>query len=233
MSIPPDEHEPQPDEGSAPEVSTTGLTTDVDLEKLFQEAEQTVNRIIHSKKEHREDKSRPAPPPEPAPVREVELKLAQAQEDLEELQRRYNQLEHDFQNFRERTERQHQTAVQRANSELLKQLLEILDTFDFAKNTFASDKFAHTVESYRKGFDLLYRQLAAVLEKIGLTRIPAEGQAFDPNLHQAIEAEESEEFPEPVVLKELKTGYTYHEHLLRPSLVKVGVPPRRPPTQQQ
>lgn len=229
MSIPPDEHEQRPEELTATETSTTGLSNNVDLEKLFQEAEQTVNRIIHSKKEHREDRTRPAPPPETPPSREVEIKLIQAQEELEEQQRRYAQLEHEFQNFRERTERQHQTAVIRASSEMLKQLLEILDTFDFAKNTFTSDKFAHTVDSYRKGFDLLYRQLSAVLEKIGLERIPAEGRAFDPNLHQAIEAEESEEHPAPVVLKELKTGYTYQDHLLRPSLVKVGVPPRRTP----
>lgn len=228
MTMPntPDERDPELEALDALDAKTTGFSTNVDLEKLFQEAEQTVNRIIHSKKDHKDERTKPAPP-EPAPAREIELKLAQAQEDLEEQQRRYQQLEQDFQNFRDRTERQSRFAVLRANSELLKQLLEILDTFDFANNTFTSDKFSHTVDSYRKGFDLLYRQLATVLEKIGLTRIPTEGQAFDPNLHQAIEAEESESFDSPVIIKELKTGYTYQDILLRPSMVKVGIPPKR------
>ena len=115
---------------------TTGFSSSVDLEKLFQEAEQTVNRIIHSKKDHKDEKSKSAPPAEPVSPREIELKLAQAQEDLEEQQRRYQQLEQEFQNFRERTERQSKFAVLRGNSELLKELLEILDTFDFARNTF-------------------------------------------------------------------------------------------------
>ena len=68
-----------------------------------------------------------------------------------------------------------------------------------------------------------------MLDKIGLNRIPTEGQPFDPNLHQAIEAEESESYESPVILRELKTGYTYQDILLRPSMVKVGVPPRRAP----
>ena len=224
----PDDRDPGIEDLAALDAKTTGFSTSVDLEKLFQEAEQTVNRIIHSKKDHKDERIKP-PPPEPAPAREIELKLAQAQEDLEEQQRCYQQMEQDFSNFRERTERQSKFAILRANCELLKQLLEILDTFDFAKNTFTSDKFSHTVESYRRGFDLLYRQLATVLEKIGLSRIPTEGKAFDPNLHQAIEAEESESFESPVIVKELKTGYTYQDVLLRPSMVKVGVPPKRSP----
>jgi molecular chaperone GrpE len=231
MPNPPDERDPELEGFGGEDARKTGVSPSVDLEKLFQEAEQTVNRIIHSKKDHKDDRSKPAPPPEPVSQREIELKLVQAQEDLEEQQRRYQQLEHEFLNYRERTERQSKFAVLRANSGLLKELLEILDTFDFAKNTFASDKFSHTVESYRKGFDLLYRQLTTVLEKIGLNRIPTEGQPFDPNLHQAIEAEESESYEPPVILREIKTGYTYQDILLRPSMVKVGVPPRRVPGQ--
>ena len=229
MPNPPDERDPEFEALGESDAKTTGFSSNVDLEKLFQEAEQTVNRIIHSKKDHKDERAKPPLPPEPAPAREIELKLVQAQEDLEEQQRRYQQLEKDFLNFRERTERQSKFSILRANSELLKQLLEILDTFDFARNTFNSDKFGHTVDSYKKGFDLLYRQLATVLDKIGLTRIPTEGQPFDPNLHQAIDAEESETFESPVIIRELKTGYTYQDILLRPSMVKVGVPPKRAP----
>jgi molecular chaperone GrpE len=230
MPNPPDERDPDLEALAEADARTTGFSSNVDLEKLFQEAEQTVNRIIHSKKDHKDERLKP-PPSEPVPPREIELKLAQAQEDLDEQQRRYQQLEQDFLNFRERTERQSSFAVLRGNSELLKQMLEILDTFDFARNTFNSDKFGHTVDSYRKGFDLLYRQFASVMDKIGLTRIPTEGRPFDPNLHQAIEAEESESYEAPVIIRELKTGYTYRDILLRPSMVKVGVPPKRAPGQ--
>jgi molecular chaperone GrpE len=214
-----------PEQPPAPDIKrTTGMTSNVDLEKLFQEAEQTINRIIHSKKDAKDE-----PPPEPPPVNEQRFHLYE--EELEKSRRRYQELETDFQNYQERMERQIKQLTVHANAVILQDFLEIMDVFNFAMSTFSSEKFNHSPESFMKGFNLLFTKFFSVLDKIGLEKIPTEGMEFDPNIHQAAAAEEFPGVERQVILKEIKAGYKYQGILLRPSLVKVAIPPKgdRPP----
>ncbi len=229
----------QPDQPPTPdsrrETPTTGFSTNRDLERLFQEAEQTIDKIVHAKRESREDTLAvplfvpeatvtPITPPVEAEPDEAEL----LRQELERLKLRYQELETDFQNFRNRVEREAESTSLNTRAELLKDLLQIIDILELASNTFNSEKFSHSVDSYRKGFNLLHRQFLDVFDKIGVIKIPTEAQPFDPHLHQAITAEERSDLEVQTNLKELKAGYVYHGLLLRPAMVKVGVPKAKP-----
>src|SRR6185437_6025806 len=78
-------------------------------------------------------------------------------------------------------------------------------------------------EEYRKGLEMIYRQLWDTLAKQGLERIAAEGKQFDPNFHQAVERVETDEHPDGAIVEVLQDGYLFNGRVLRPSIVRVAV----------
>jgi len=202
-----------------------GLSMDAELAKLFQEAERTIDKIVQSKKDVR-DETPEAPAEVLSPVTSSR-EFQELQEKYDRLKGRFDDLGEEFDNYRLRTDRQNQALAIDAKAELIKELLEIIDLFELARKTFQSEKFQQTVENYQRGLDLLYKHFHGTLEKVGIQRILAEGMGFDPELHQAIAVEESELYDQQVVLAEIKPGFTYNEILIRPAVVKVGVPSKK------
>ncbi len=125
----------------------------------------------------------------------------------------------DFQNFRRRTEEQKGELVRFANRELVAQFLPILDNFERAMNSAAKSQ---NYEALMGGVSLTYRQLQEFLQKNGVNPIEALGAEFDPNLHEAVMRVEDGEHPENTVVEELQRGYTMHDRVVRPSMVKVA-----------
>lgn len=123
----------------------------------------------------------------------------------------------EFENFRRRTERDKLELSEYASMEAVKALLPILDDFERAINVESSDK------EYAKGTELIHQRFFGVLQKLGLEPIEAVGQTFDPNLHHAIERQETTEAEDQQILSEFQRGYNFRGRLLRPSLVKVAV----------
>jgi molecular chaperone GrpE len=217
---------PSPEDGeSARENSAAGNFSQLNLEQLFQEAEQTVDQIVQTKKKLKQE-NEVLIEENPAVDEEMTTKYSEAITELEEFQEKYRRLEFEFQNYKNRMEKQLESHAARAKAELLQNLVEILDIFLFARKTFNSDSFNHNIDSYQKGFNLLYKQMDDLLAEMGMERIESEGQPFDPNFHQAAAMEESDEYTEQIIIKEIKAGYIYMGMLLRPSLVKVGIPRR-------
>ncbi|MBN2433306.1 MAG: nucleotide exchange factor GrpE [Acidobacteria bacterium] len=218
---------PPEDNENSRDTSTSGNFSHFNLEQLFQEAEQTVDQIVQTKKKLKPDPEERLDAEQDSTDRdEMAVKYNEAIAALEELQQRYRRLEFEFQNYKNRTEKQLDNHAARAKAELLQNFVEILDIFQFARKTFNSDSFSHSIDSYQKGFNLLYKQMDDLLGQMGMERIETEGQLFDPNFHQAAAMEESDEFTEQTIIKEIKAGYKYMGMLLRPSLVKVGIPRR-------
>ena len=124
----------------------------------------------------------------------------------------------DFENLRKRVEKEKREFQQYALSEIMGDLIFILDNFERA--------LSHADESsnpeYRKGIELIYRQLKDLLEKRGLRAIEAAGKKFDPNFHEAVAREERNDLEEGTILEELQRGYYFHNRLLRPAMVKVS-----------
>ena len=133
-------------------------------------------------------------------------------------------LQADFENYRKRIERDRAAEYHRAVGTAIEPILPVLDDFERALETHRDPAY----EKFREGFDLIYRRLWASLAKLGLKRIEAEGRPFDPHQHQAVERVESHDHPDGSVLAELAAGYTFHDRVLRPAMVRVAVHPEAP-----
>lgn len=125
----------------------------------------------------------------------------------------------EFDNYRKRAVREKEEAIRYANSSLLEKLLPVLDNFELglgvAKN---SPEGASIVE----GLDMVRKQMDDFLRDHGVELLVTEGQAFDPNLHEAVGQEASETVEEGHIVRQLRKGYKIKERLLRPSIVIVS-----------
>jgi molecular chaperone GrpE len=142
-------------------------------------------------------------------------KLAAEKQDLTNTLVR---LQADFDNYRKRTEKEHDQARHRGVENLVEQLLPVLDGFDRALA--AHDDPAY--EDYRKGFELIRKQLWDLLAKQGVHRIESIGKEFDPNVHHAVEHVPTSDYPDGAVIEEFQPGYTFHQRVLRPAMVRVA-----------
>ena len=151
----------------------------------------------------------------PQPTRAEYDKLKQERDDYYE---RLLRKTAEFDNYRKRVERERRELVQGAAGDVLSELLPILDNFERALQADAGTD----VEAYRKGVELIRKQLLDLLARRGATPIDAVGKDFDPNFHQAITHEESPGKRDGEVIEELQKGYMLGERLLRPAMVKVA-----------
>lgn len=148
---------------------------------------------------------------------ELSKLLAEKQELMNTLVRR----QADFDNYRKRVEKERQADRHRGVESMIEQMLPVLDAFDRALS--ASDDPAYA--NYRKGFELIRKQLWESLAKQGLVRVDSVGQEFNPHLHHAIERVETSEYADGTVIGEMQPGYLFHEKVLRPAMVRVASAP--------
>ena len=154
------------------------------------------------------------PGPDSALTEQIQ-KLAAEKQDLTNTLVR---LQADFDNYRRRTEKERDQARHRGVENLIEQLLPVLDGFDRALA--AHDAPAY--EDYRKGFELIRKQLWDLLAKQGVHRIESVGKEFDPNVHHAVEHVPTNDYPDGAVIDEFQPGYTFHHRVLRPAMVRVA-----------
>lgn len=128
----------------------------------------------------------------------------------------------DLQNFRRRAQQEKEQLRAVATQGLVTQLLPILDNFD---RSIAALESGATVESVMEGVRGVDRQLRSALESVQLARIPAVGQPFDPEIHEAIGTDEQAELPENTVSMEIEAGYTMAGQVIRPAKVRVAKKP--------
>lgn len=150
-----------------------------------------------------------------APLAEQVQKLIAEKQDLTNTLVR---LQADFDNYRKRTEKERDQARHRGIEHLIEQLLPVLDGFDRALAAHDDPAYA----DYRKGFELIRKQLWDVLAKQGVHRIEAVGKEFDPNVHHAVEHVPTTDYPDGEVIEEFQPGYTFHSRVLRPAMVRVA-----------
>jgi molecular chaperone GrpE len=125
----------------------------------------------------------------------------------------------EFDNFRKRTERERQNLWEAAAADLIQELLPLVDDMERALR---SEPGADSAEAYRRGVELIHRQLMEILRKRGVRPIEALGADFDPYYHQAVAHEPAEGHREGEVTEEFRRGYMLGDRLLRPSMVKVA-----------
>ena len=128
----------------------------------------------------------------------------------------------DFENYKKRAAREKDEAIKYANIALLEKLITIVDNFELGLEAARAEGENSPVFS---GMSMVLKQLMDFLKENGLQPIDATGQKFDPNLHEAIAHEPSDEFPEGVVVRQTRRGYRMKDRLLRPSSVAVSSGP--------
>jgi molecular chaperone GrpE len=166
-----------------------------------------------------EEKAEPAaetPAPRPAEsAQEAELKKVREERDT--LFDRLARLQAEFDNYRKRAAKENADFKDYAGAEVARSLLPVIDNLSLAvKNASASP------DDFRKGVELIHKQLQSTLEKLNIQRVPTKGEPFDPRVHEAIEVVESDQVPDHHVLEELQPGYRIKERLLRPAMVRVA-----------
>jgi len=125
----------------------------------------------------------------------------------------------DLQNFRRRGEEERLRILKDGNEKLIKEFLPVLDDFDLAVT---HAKQAESYEQLIGGVEAILRKFRETLQKQGVEAIPAVGEKFDPDLHEAVMVEEDTDQPDETITTELRKGYTLNKRVIRPSLVKVA-----------
>ena len=159
------------------------------------------------------------------PQQEEELDMAaeleEARNKLQESEEKVLRLAADFENTKKRLERERDTSLEYAEENILKELLPGIDNIERAMD---QAQEAGNIESLLQGVELTRDGLLATLEKFGVKAIESAGEPFDPNIHDAIAMEETDEMEPNFVLREFQKGYSYKDRLLRPSKVVVSKP---------
>jgi molecular chaperone GrpE len=163
------------------------------------------------------------PSPTAAGDADSEDAMAGLQADLDRFRDLALRSQADFENYKKRAAREKEDALKYANSSLLQRLVAILDNFELG---LAAAKTESEHSPIYSGMVLVQKQLNDLLEENGLQAIEAEGEKFDPNLHEAI-AHEPSESAEGTVIRQARRGYRFKDRLLRPARAVVSSGPAK------
>jgi molecular chaperone GrpE len=141
--------------------------------------------------------------------------------DLEDLRQTLLRRQADFDNYRKRIEKERAEDTKRATARLIEGLIPVIDGFEHALAAHREAEY----ENYRKGFELIYKQLLDNLARLGVERVEPAGKMFDPHLHQAMDRAETTDHEDGTILQVFQPGYIYHGRVLRPAMVRVAVHP--------
>lgn len=153
------------------------------------------------------------------------IELERIKAESKEWRDRFLRKAAEMENFRKRTDKEKPELLINAKSAVLLEILPVMDACERAMESFDSVGEEIGLGQYREGVELLYKQLSNTLNRLGAVPIEAVGEEFDPHLHEALSREETSEYEENIVTKELRRGYLYQDRLLRPSQVIVAISP--------
>lgn len=149
----------------------------------------------------------------------TEKKTQQLEEQLASEKDRALRLSAEFENYKKRKQRELDDFKRFANESVFKQLLTVVDNFERA---IASQQNHSDLEGLLKGVELIHKEIVKLLETFSVKTVDAENQTFDPNFHQAVTQEETDEVPDNTVTQVLQKGYLLHDRLIRPAMVIVS-----------
>jgi len=149
----------------------------------------------------------------------ADAEVAKLVADLHDLQQTLLRRQADFDNYRKRIERERAEDSKRYTARVVEALIPIIDGFEHALAAHREAEY----ENYRKGFELIYKQLVDNLAKLGVERIEPLGQRFDPHSHQAMDRTETNAAEDGTILQVYQPGYVFHGRVLRPAMVRVAV----------
>lgn len=195
------------------EDKTEEVTEDVTNEAENPEAEATENEAAD------EDNSQDSKEGEKKGFFKKDKKKDKKDELIEELTDKYKRTFAEFDNFRKRSEKEKSAMYEVGAKDVIEKILPVVDNFERGFKAVSEEELA---TPFAEGMDKIYKQLLKTLEDLGVKEIEAEGNEFDPNLHNAVMHVEDEELGENVVAEVLQKGYMYRDSVVRHSMVKVA-----------
>ncbi|NNK84815.1 MAG: nucleotide exchange factor GrpE [Desulfobacterales bacterium] len=154
------------------------------------------------------------------PLKEIQGELESAKQETRETYERFLRISAEFENYKKRSAREMDDFRKFANQSLIKEMLAVVDNLERALTS--SNGNSSVDKCMTDGVNLTLREILKVFEKFNVKPIESIGQPFDPNFHQAMMQEETDDYPENTVITELQKGYMIHDRLLRPSMVVVA-----------
>lgn len=152
-------------------------------------------------------------------VSSIEEKLRKKENEASDYLNTLQRTMAEFDNFRKRTIKEKTQMYENGAKEVLEKLLPVIDNFERALQSINEEEKNNGIA---QGVDMIYKQLIGALKEIGAEEIDAMGNAFDPNLHNAVAHETNEEYGENEVIEVLQKGYIYKDRVLRHSMVRVA-----------
>lgn len=151
----------------------------------------------------------------------ADAELGKLASDLDDLRQTLLRRQADFDNYRKRIEKERAEDSKRTTARVIEAFIPVIDGFEQALAVHRDAAY----ENYRKGFELIYRQLLENVTKLGAERVDPLGKTFDPHLHQAMDRTETEDHADGAILQVFQPGYVFHGRVLRPAMVRVAVHP--------
>lgn len=146
----------------------------------------------------------------------ADKEIKKLKEELEETQGRYMRMAAEYDNYKKRTAREMDARYNDAKLDILKNILPVLDNFERGMAAECSDS------AYKQGVELIFKQFTDLLAQYGVEEIEAQGQTFDPNLHNAVMHIDDEAYGENEIVEVFQKGYKQGDKVLRYSMVKVA-----------
>ncbi|MBW4431771.1 MAG: nucleotide exchange factor GrpE [Pelatocladus maniniholoensis HA4357-MV3] len=150
---------------------------------------------------------------------------------LEERSSQYMRIAADFENYRKRTIKEKEDLEVQAKRNAINELLPVVDNFERARSQIKPQDDGEM--GIHKSYQGVYKLLVDSLKRLGVSPMRPEGQPFDPNLHEAVMREPTDEYPEGTVLEELVRGYYLGDRVLRHAMVKVAAPKEDTPSSEE
>lgn len=157
---------------------------------------------------------------------DLTARLKEKEKEAQENYDRYLRISAELENFKKRMEKEKAETYKFANENLLKDLLPVLDNLERALE---HGRETENPKALLEGVELTYKSFWTVLEKYGISRVEAMGEAFDPQHHEAVMVQEDAQRPAGEVISQLQIGYRLHNRLVRPAMVVVSKKPELNP----
>lgn len=166
-----------------------------------------------------------------AALAQMSQQIESLKAQLEERSSQYMRIAADFENYRKRTIKEKEDLEAQAKRNAITELLPVVDNFERARSQIKPQNDGEM--GIHKSYQGVYKLLVDSLKRLGVSPMRPEGQPFDPNLHEAVMREPTDEYPEGTVLEELVRGYYLGDRVLRHAMVKVAAPKEDTPSSEE
>ena len=199
---------------------TVEEVTAVENEPVAEGTDVNINEVEQVASEDAEAaKPKPVPKGSRRGSKALMVELEKTKELAKDNEEKYKRLLAEFENARQRNEKESKKMYDIGAKEVLEKLLPVVDNFERA---LASIPEEDRERGFEQGVDKIYKQLMVTLEDVGVLAMNAEGTQFDPEIHNAVIHVEDENYGENVVVEEMQKGYMYKDQVLRHGMVKVA-----------